>query len=220
MGLETGIISPYLYSLTLTSAIITMVLTPFALSFASLLYRRLSQGERLGRLMASRLDPDWQNRQWQLSGHAVICGHGQVGSSLARVLERRNFSYLVIDIDPQVISSLLSRGIPCIYGDASNPEILAHAQLKKARVLICTFPDFMAVELTTRNALRINPKLDIVARVHRDADAELLKGIGVSELVRPEFEASLEITRHTLHRLGLTSLEIQHILSGLREGKG
>jgi len=125
----------------------------------------------------------------------------------------------VIDLDPQVISELHARGVPCIYGDASNQTILAHAQVNKARVLICTFPDFIAIELTTRNALRINPRLDIVARVHRDADAELLKGIGVAELVRPEFEASLEITRHTLHRFGLTTIEIQYILSGLRGGR-
>lgn len=219
MGTEAGIISGYLYSLTVTSAIITMLLTPFALSFASFLYRQLSQGERFGRLVARRLDPGWQSRRWELSGHAVICGHGRIGSSLTRVLERRNLSYLVIDLDPQVISALHAREIPCIYGDASNPEILAHAQLDKARVLICTFPDFIAVELTTRNALRINPRLDIVARVHRDVDAELLKGIGVSEIVRPEFEAGLEVTRHTLHRFGLSGPEIQLILTGLREGK-
>ena len=219
MGMESGIISQYLYSLTLTSAIITMLLTPFALGFASFLYKRLSQRKEFNRLVTRRPDPAWQSRQWQLSGHAVICGHGRVGSNLAKVLERRSFSYLVIDLDPQVISELHARGIPCIYGDASNPEILSHAQLKKARVLICTFPDFISIELTTRNALRINPRLDIVARVHRDADAELLKGIGVSELVRPEFEASLEITRHTLHRFGLTSIEVQHILTGLRGGR-
>jgi len=219
MGMEAGIVSQYIYSLTLTSAIITMLLTPFALSFASFLYRHLSQGERFGRLAARRPDPGWQSQRWELSGHAVICGHGRVGSSLARVLERRNFSYLVIDLDPQVISELHAREIPCIYGDAGNPEILAHAQLDKARVLICTFPDFIAVELATRNALRINPRLDIVARVHRDVDAELLKGIGVSEIVRPEFEAGLEITRHTLHRFGLSGPEIQLILTGLRERK-
>ncbi len=219
MGLDAGIVSEYLYSLTLTSAIITMLLTPFALSLASFLYRQLSQGARFSRLAARRPDPGWQGQRWELSGHAVICGHGRVGSSLARVLERRNFSYLVIDLDPQVISALHARGIPCIYGDAGNPEILAHAQLDKARVLICTFPDFIAVELTTRNALSINPRLDIVARVHRDVDAELLKGIGVSEVVRPEFEAGLEITRHTLHRFGLSGPEIQLILTGLREGK-
>lgn len=220
MGMEAGIVSEYLYSLTLTSAIITMLLTPFALSFASFLYRKLSQGERFGRLAARRLDPGWQGQRWELSGHAVICGHGRTGSSLARVLERRDFSYLAIDLDPQVISELHARDIPCIYGDAGNPEILALAQLDKARVLICTFPDFIAVEMTTRNALKINPRLDIVARVHRDADAQLLKGIGASEIVRPEFEASLEITRHTLHRFGLTTLEIRRILVGLREGKG
>jgi CPA2 family monovalent cation:H+ antiporter-2 len=219
MGMEAGIVTEYLYSLTLTSAIITMLLTPFALNFASVLYRHLSHGERFSRLVTRRLDPGWQGQRWELSGHAVICGHGRVGSSLARVLERRNFSYLVIDLDPQVISALRAREIPCIYGDAGNPEILALAQLDKARVLICTFPDFIAVELTTRNALSVNSRLDVVARVHRDADAELLKGIGVSEVVRPEFEAGLEITRHTLHRFGLSGPEIQLILTGLREGK-
>ncbi len=219
MGMAVGVISPYVYSLTLTSAVITMLITPFALSFVSLLYRRLSQGERFGRLVIRRPGLDWQDERLQLSGHAVICGHGRVGSTLTKVLDRRKFSYLVIDLDPQVISRLHAQGVPCIYGDASNPEILAHAQLDRARVLICTFSDFITTELTTRNALRANSRLDIVARVHRDADAESLKGIGVSELVRPEFEASLEITRHTLHRFGLTAVEIQHIVSGLREGE-
>ena len=217
MGIESGIISQYLYSLTLTGAIITMLLTPFALSFASFLYKRLSQRKGFSRLVTKRLDPGWQSRQRQISGHAIICGHGRVGSNLAKVLERRNFPYLVIELDPQIISELHARGVPCIYGDASNHTILTYAQLNKARVLICTFPDFIAIELTVRNALRINPSLDIVARVHRDADAELLKGIGVSELVRPEFEASLEITHHTLHQFGLTPIEIQNILGGLRE---
>ncbi len=219
MGIAAGIISQYLYSLTLTSAIITMLLTPFALSFASFLYRRLSQGRVFRQLALRRPDPALPSQQWQLSGHAVICGYGRVGSNLGRVLERRGFSYLVIDLDPQAISRLHTRGVPCIYGDAGNPEILAHAQLGKARVLVCTFADFITVELTTRNALKINPRLDIVARVHHDTDAEVLKGIGAAELIRPEFEASLEITRHTLHRFGLTGTEIQYILNSLREGR-
>ena len=218
MGLGAGIMSQYHYSLTLTIAVVTMLLTPFAFSLASLLYRRLSQGQRFSRLLAKRPELNWQDEKWQLSGHAVICGHGRIGAILTQILDRRKLSYLVIDLNPQVISQLHARGVPCIYGDASNPEILAHAHLDRARVLVCTFDDFIAAELTTRNARRINPRLDIVSRVHRDEDAKLLKGIGASELVRPEFEASLEITRHTLHRFGLTSVEIQHIISGLREG--
>jgi len=217
LGRESGLISPYLYSLTIASAVITMLFTPFAFMLASFIYRRLSQNERLCGIIARRPDPEWRQRAWNLSGHAVICGLGQVGSSLVKVLERRKFPYLVIDFDPQVIADLHHKNVPCIYGDASNPEILAYAQLKKARVLVLTFPDFIALELATRNALKVNPRLDIVARVQRDRDIKLLRGLGVAEVVRPEFEASLEVTRHALHRFGLSTLEIQHIITGLRE---
>ena len=106
--------------------------------------------------------------------------------------------------------------MPCIYGDASNPEILKHANLDRARILVCTIPDYVAEELTARNAREINPKLDIVARIRRDSDVELLRGIGVNELVLPVFEGSLEVIRHTLHRFGMSSTDIQYILNNLR----
>ena len=217
LALERGVISNDLYSLTLTSAVITILLTPFGLSLASALYHRFSQGERVSRLLAARPDPGSPGEAERLSGHVVICGCGRVGRNLGRVLERRNFSCLVIDIDPRVIDSLRARGVPAIYGDASNPHILAQAQLERARVMVVTFPDPVAAELAVRNALRINPKLDVVARVHGDEEAEALQGMGVAELVRPEFEAGLEMIRHTLHRFGLTTYEIQYIVNSLRD---
>ena len=155
----------------------------------------------------------------ELSRHAVICGYGSCGRRVAQALEKQKFTYLVIELDPTVISQLRQQGIPCIYGDASNPEILAHASLDRARILVCTIPDYVAEELTARNAKAINPKLDIVARVHRDSDVELLKNVGVTELVRPFFEGSLEMIRHTLHKFGMSSTEIQYILNNLRESQ-
>jgi CPA2 family monovalent cation:H+ antiporter-2 len=219
MGFEKQIFSERLYSLTIAAAIITMLLTPFAMSLSSFVYRWLSQREWFARQLASGNEEAWHSGAPELVRHAVICGYGAIGGRVAAVLEKQKFSYLVIELDPTVISQLRARGIPCIYGDASNPEILAHAGLDKARVLVCTIPDYVAAELTARNALKINPKLDIVARVHRDADGDLLKGIGVTELVLPFFEGSLEMIRHTLHRFGMSSTEIQYILNNLRQGQ-
>jgi CPA2 family monovalent cation:H+ antiporter-2 len=133
------------------------------------------------------------------------------------VLERRSFSYLVIDNDPRIIDSLHAKGVPHIYGDASNPEILSRAILDKAKVLVITFHEPTATELTVRNSLKINPKLNVVARIHFDDEAQTLRTLGVAEVVRPEFEAGLEIVRHTLHRFGLTGPEIQYIINALRE---
>ena len=47
LGKESGVISPYLYSLVIDSAVITMLLTPFTFMLASFIYRRLSQHEKL-----------------------------------------------------------------------------------------------------------------------------------------------------------------------------
>jgi CPA2 family monovalent cation:H+ antiporter-2 len=216
MGMEKGILPQYLYSLTVAAAIITMLVTPFAMNLNGILYRRLSQQEWFARRLISGIDPDWQRHEFELSRHAVICGYGDIGSRVVSVLEKQRFPYMVIDLDPTVISQLRARGVPCIYGDASNPEILAHAGLDRARVLVCTIPDYVAEELTARNAKAINPKLDIVARIRRDSDAGLLRGVGVSELVLPVFEGSLEIIRHTLHRFGMSTTDIQYILNNLR----
>jgi CPA2 family monovalent cation:H+ antiporter-2 len=219
MGAELGILSQRLYSLTVASAIVTMLLTPFVMSFNSFIYRKLSQRGWFARWLASPIDPDWRVQRLELSRHAVICGYGEVGSRVAAVLEKQKFPYLVIDLDPNAIARLKAQGAPCLYGDASSPEVLAHASLDKARVLLCTIPDYVAEELTVRNALRINPKLDIVARVHRERDVALLKSAGVTELVLPFFEGSLEMIRHTLHRFGMTGTEIQYILNSLRQGQ-
>ena len=216
MGVETGILSEYLYSLTVAAAILTMLLTPFIMNLNGMIYRRLSQQEWFARRLISNIDPDWQSHEYDLSRHAVICGYGDIGSRVAAVLEKQKFSYMVIDLDPTIIMQLRKQGVPCIYGDASNPEILKHASLDRARVLVCTIPDYVAEELTARNAREINPKLDVVARVRRDSDAELLRGAGVSELVLPSLEGCLEITRHTLHRFGMSSTDIQYILNNLR----
>ena len=219
LGQATGVFTPEIYNLIVAAAILTMFLTPFAMAMNSWLYNRLSQTELFARQLTSHIDPGGRIHDMALSRHAVICGYGAVGRRVAEVLEKQKFSYLVIELDPTIITRLNNNNIPCIYGDASNPEILSHADLDKARVLVSTIPDYVATQLTVRNARKINPKLDIIARVHRDADAELLKGIGVSELVLPFFEGSLEMIRHTLHRFGMSSTDIQYVLNNLRRSQ-
>lgn len=216
-ALATGLISETVYSLTLTTAVITILLTPFGMGLTSGVYHRLIQVRGISKLLARGVDPVVSEEGMPLRNHVVICGYGRTAMNLARVLGRRKFSCVVIDIDPRAIDAAHDNGIPCIYGDAGNPEILAQAGVERAKVLVITFPDPAAARLAVANARRVNPRLDVVARVHRDEDRDVLQRIGVAGVVRPEVEAGLEIIRHTLHRFGLTSQEIEYIISGLRE---
>ena len=217
LALEEDVISGDLYDLTLTTAFITILLTPLALGLVSEIYYRVTQKERVPDVLADEIDPLATEEGQALTNHVVICGHGRVAKHLGRVLENRGFKYIVIDIDPRIIDTARKNNIPCIFGDASNPEVLAQARLEKARVLVVAFPDPMAVRLVVQNALKVNHRLDIVARVHGDEDIDFLKDVGVAEVVTPELEAGLEIIRHTLHRFGLSHQETRFIVNKLRE---
>ena len=216
-ALSAGVISKDIYDVTLTCAAITILLTPLVMKAVSALYVRLNQQERFAKAFARRSDPE-PGKIVQLNNHVVICGCGSVGRILGSVLEKRGFTRLVIDEDLRVIDTLRAQGVPYLYGDASNPEILSHAALQKAKVMVITLNDPIATELAVKNAHAINPKLDIVARVQFDEYSDILREMGAAEIVRPDFEAGLEMVRHTLHRYGMTGAEIQYIINILRQG--
>jgi CPA2 family monovalent cation:H+ antiporter-2 len=124
--------------------------------------------------------------------------------------------YLVIEIDPELVSELHSKGENCIYGDASNAHVLSLAGLDKAKVLIVTYPDPLSVVTTVKNALRINAGLKILARVHRKRESEILEEVGVTELISPEYEASFEFLHRTLVHIGWKKSKIQKTISRFR----
>lgn len=215
LGLGTGAISERLYSLILASAMISIILTPFIYSLTSNLSTRLIQARVLRPLMPADA-PQAVEEVAKISDHVVICGHGRVGGNVAQMLRQLQIPHVVIDLDPAVISSLRDRGIPCIYGDAGNREVLSKAGLNDAALLLIAMPDPTAARLALDHALRINPQLDVVARVHSDFELDFLRGRGASELVQPELEASIELTRHVLCRLGFSEDKVQEFISNWR----
>ncbi len=216
---DTGVISEEFYSLILASAIITMILTPVSMSSASWLYTRLApipsgktrETEELSALPVSGSSPD--------ENLVIIAGHGRVGRNIAQGLQETGTPCAVIEIDAEVVAEIRKSGITVIYGDASNEHVLLGASIRKARVLVVTFPDPLAAVATIKAALSINPKLKVVARVHRLREAELLKNLGVVELVNPEYEASLEFLRRILALSGLKQTEQKEAIAMIEQDK-
>ena len=216
-GLNTGIISEQLYSLILASAIITMILTPLFISLTSWLYPKLARAPAGPAVEDASALPVSDSSE--AANPVVIAGYGRVGQNITQGLQEAEIPYTVIEIDPELISKLRYRGITCIYGDASNAHVLAKVGFEKAKALVITFPDPLAVMTTVQAALKINPKLKIVVRVHRTREAEALKKLGVKELVSPEYEASLEFIQKILSVSGWRKTDIKRTLITLRRDK-
>jgi CPA2 family monovalent cation:H+ antiporter-2 len=211
MGISAGVVSEQFYSLILASAIITMLLTPISMSLAGRFYRRLDWVPPLPHLghpvpIASIKSGVQANEI--IDDRILLAGYGRIGENMARGLDEAGIEYTVIDIDSERIAAARRLGRVCIHGDASNPIVLATVGIDKIKVMAVTFPDPVAVVNAAKTALELNPKIKVVARVHREREAKDLHELGEIELISPEYEASVEFVKRTLTSAGWQQKDI------------
>ena len=107
--------------------------------------------------------------------------------------------------------------MPVLYGDASSSEILDHAGLERARVVVITLPDDAAALAVAETVKKDAPNLRMVARASTWDGARQLKAAGVHDVVRPELEGGIEIVRRTLLDLDLPVNDVQRYVDAVRQ---
>jgi CPA2 family monovalent cation:H+ antiporter-2 len=210
LGIDVGAISTRMFSIALTTAVVTMSLTPFAARAAPTLYawwRKRSPAEPLKTIDLPEMG---------LRDHVVIVGYGRVGSFVAQLLHRLEQAFVVVDVDPNRVEAAREKEIPLIYGDAAAEPVLEAAGVPEARLVILTVPDAIETRLVVGRVRSLNPEIRIVARSTSIEQLEDLGRLGVYEAVQPEFEAGLELGRQALIHLGIGAGEIQRYTDRVR----
>jgi voltage-gated potassium channel Kch len=116
-----------------------------------------------------------------LRNHVVVCGLGAVGMAVARELNDRGASVVVVD--PQADDELHREAnprCPVIVGDATRPVILHRAGIEHARALVaCTSNDALNLEigLTAQSVAEISRSGRPLRLVLRCFDADLARRI-------------------------------------------
>lgn len=217
MGEKQGAISAELYSVILTCAFISIFITPFSIGFAPHLYRIINKVKFLHNLLGLFEHKIEEPSLSTLKDQVIIYGYGRVGGNLGNILEKYEIPFVVIDHDITVIKRLREKGIPAIYGDASNEEVLHQAQPQNAKLMVIALPDITNTQIAIRHTHHHNPNLPILARAHYDYEIEALYSAGAEDVIQPEFEASLETIKHTLIRLGYENIECE--INNIRKGR-
>jgi CPA2 family monovalent cation:H+ antiporter-2 len=153
----------------------------------------------------------------QLSGHVLLCGFGRVGSAVGEALATFGTRYLVVETDPDIVTSLRARAVPCLFGDAAHRELLEHGGAARASLIVITLPDIQRARLAVRAARALKPDGAILARAHGRAEALELQRSGATEVVQPEVEAAAALIQHALGRLALPAEEAAAYLERFRE---
>jgi CPA2 family monovalent cation:H+ antiporter-2 len=122
-----------------------------------------------------------------LTAHVVLVGHGRVGSFITPVIAGK-VPLLVIEDSVDVTEKLKERGIEAIAGNAADPEVIAAANLTRARWLLVAVPDAFEGGQVVEQARKINPSLRILARSHSEEETSHLMRHGASQVIMGEHE--------------------------------
>ncbi|HYI65525.1 MAG TPA: cation:proton antiporter [Candidatus Limnocylindrales bacterium] len=151
-----------------------------------------------------------------LRRHAVILGYGRVGRSVARVLDSRGFGWIAVDSDYGLVREARASGFPVIYGEAGTQSVLDQAAVAEAHALVVCLPDALACRQAVVHARDRNPRIEIVARAHSDAEEADLRRLGAGRVVVADRELGNEIIRHALRRFGVSDREVAAVLEARR----
>jgi CPA2 family monovalent cation:H+ antiporter-2 len=214
-GMKLGILTPEMYQLFLAASIATMGLTPACLKWAP------PVAERIGALLPRR----WtrgrgalsnHERPAAMSDHVIIVGYGINGRNLSRVLKNQEIRHLVVETNPFTVRSEARKGHRILFGDASKPEVLEHAHVDSARILVVAISDAAASRRVAALARQMNPSLHIIVRTRYVLEVEPLLKLGVNEVVPEEFETSVEIFSRVLRTYLVPHHDIERCIAEVR----
>jgi len=212
-GMALGLLDRDQYSLILTGSLLSITVNPILIRLIAPAEKWLQKLPVVWRLL-DRHRPMPLPVEESVAGHVVIVGYGRVGIHIVNLLGQMEIPHLVIDADAERIEELSRRGVPNLYGDAANSEVLTHAGL--ARALVVAGPDESASELVVAAARDLAPELPIIARATTEEGINHLAQLGAQDVIHPELEGGLEIVRHTLLKLDFPVQEIIRYMDAVR----
>jgi len=153
---------------------------------------------------------------YPIEHHVVICGYGRVGKYVGRALLMAKIPFLVVDYNTATVASLKEQGIPVVFGDPADKDVLDYAQVDLARAIVIAIPDRHTQELIIGHVLTLNKNIKIICRTHHEEDQPYLKSLGVHTVIQPEFEAAISIAERLLGEYGVEEEGIAGKVSRLK----
>jgi CPA2 family monovalent cation:H+ antiporter-2 len=132
----------------------------------------------------------------RLKDHAILIGYGRVGRLVGQGLAESGWPLLVIEDAEDAFERAKAAPVEAIHGNAADDRILKAANLDDARMLLVAIPNAFEAGQIVEQARAANPRIEIVARAHFDAEVDHLLQHGADIVIMGE----REIARSMLER--------------------
>lgn len=193
-----GLINDHVFSLAVSVTILSMLLAPYMVTFARPAARwiigRFATGMRWHSVLP--IEP-MQGR----AGGIYIVGFGPAGRKVARALLELGIQPHVIELNPRSVNAALRMGLKVHLGDASHADIIAHAGIQGACVIVVTVPDPRSAKRILQNIHALSPSSSVIVRSRYHIATPELWELGAAFAVDEENVVGRELARQVVQFL-------------------
>lgn len=218
VGIEYELLNPVTNQYFLSVSVVSMLITPFVIIFSEKIAVKLIGDKQLKvkDKVASNVENEISITDEDISNHLIIIGYGVNGRNLAKAAYLSKIPYLVVDYDADIVKEETKKGVPIIFGDASEEEILQKLHLKSSRSVVIAIADLSVSKDILKNIRSINSSVYVLVRTrYVKATADLL-ALGADEVIPEEFETSINLFSKVMHNFLVPEDDIHDYVEQIR----
>lgn len=188
---DHGVIGESTHLLLVSVAIASLFASPFLVPCAGPL------GAWMARLLTRSTPPDDSKKDHGTeTPDVVIAGFGPAGQFTAQAFIERPERVLVIDLNREGIRKAQELGFLGHVGDATQLDVLEHAQVAAARVVVITVPHHESAVTILQHVRRLAPSAHCVVRSRYQRHTKDFVNAGAHEVFGDEEQIGLTLGNH------------------------
>lgn len=127
--------------------------------------------------------------------HAIVCGYGTFGRTVAEGLAADGREPVVVEHQPDLYERAVDDGFLAIEGDARTEETLRAAGVDRAATVVGAIDDTSTNVQIAIAATERAPDVELVVRAGDEMDEALAKRVGADEVIVPEVVSGQQVCR-------------------------
>lgn len=185
LAASTGLVGQDVSALITLVALITITVSTYLMQYDNIIYRKLEKHLSLFE-RATAADKQHAPKKYPL----VLIGYQNGGHQYLKTFRSLKKRFVVIDYDPEAIDELQRSNINYLYGDVTDPELLAEIDTDSVKLIVNTIGDHDVNVGLVRYIRRRNDHAVIVCYSSNYGEAAELYKLGVSYVMLPHFIGS------------------------------
>ncbi|MBI2546434.1 cation:proton antiporter [Candidatus Woesearchaeota archaeon] len=190
-GILLGHVDSSMLSLTILLIIVSMALSSYAIKYNLFIYHRYFENMKF---LDRFFRPGHVLEAGKSDAEVVVYGYENLDPALISRFKEAKKDVLVIDNNPNVIKSLKTQSMNCLYGDISQVDVLEKVNFEKVQIVISTIPDIFNSMVLIKKTREANRKAVVILTANKVKDSLDLYNEGADYVILPNYLGEKQVS--------------------------